>query len=333
MRTVGIFIAIVLIAPAPFGARAADRDAGYQYGGQAFLGEELPPLLRQKLFEIDLETNEQRKQAIDQFIVEKFLAERAALQGLSASQVRQQLLSVPVPSDAEVRAFYENNKQRIGRPFDQSKNDIADYIKGQRELAKTQILLGRIKAEKQYEVILPTPKQPQFEIATEGFPYRGNPEAKVTIVEFADYQCPHCKAAIAVLSRLAKEFGDSIRIVYRDFPVNRSGISREIAKGASCADQQGRFWEYHDLAFEYQDVLATDSPAAFARDLSLDTQAFKQCLDAPQTESRVANSFAEAVALGLSGTPTFFVNGRQLHVHGDLEGPLLDAVKVALQGE
>lgn len=330
------FIRIVLIAtltavPFTAPAQAQDQDQpGFRYGGESFFGENLPGRIRQQLYEMELKMNREREQLFDQFVVQQYIEERAETQGKPVEQVQQELLGVPEPETAAVRQFYDQNRQSIGQPFEQVKGQIAQYIQQQQTQRKVEALVQQVKDEKGYEVALPEPQAPVFDINVAGYPYKGAKDAAVTVVEFADFQCPHCKNATGVMNQLVERFGDRVRVVYRDFPVNRSGISREVAEGAVCADRQSSFWAYHDLAFERQDSLAMDSPVRLAEALSLDMSQFQSCLESGQPEAKVTKSQAEGVQLGVTGTPSFFVNGRPLHVHGDLEKPLMDAVEAAL---
>lgn len=329
MTTFTRILLIAVLSAVPFTAPAEDQP-GFRYDGESFFGEDMPGRIRQQLYEMEMKMNRQREQLFDQFAVQQYIEERSEAEDKPVEQVQQELLGVPEPDPAAVRQFYDENRQSIGQPFEQVKGRIAEYIRQQQTQGKVDALVQRIKEEKGYAVALPEPRAPVFDINVAGYPSKGADDAAVTVVEFADYQCPYCKQATGVVDRLVERFGDRVRVVYRDFPVNRSGISREVAEGAVCADRQGSFWAYHDLAFERQDSLDTDSPTRLAEKLSLDMSEFESCLASDQPEAKVAKSQAEGVKLGVSGTPTFFVNGRQLHVHGDLEQPLMEAVETAL---
>ncbi len=145
------------------------------------------------------------------------------------------------------------------------------------------------------------------------------------IVEFADYQCSHCKEASQTLHRLLTQYKDQIQLTYMDFPINRSGISRKVAEGAVCADQQDKFWEYNNLAFENQSQLTNDSPLAMAKELQLDTTKFDTCVTSPNTAKKVKASELQAINLGIRGTPAIFVNGRKLEGH-EIDQALTKAV-------
>ncbi|MCW9045210.1 MAG: DsbA family protein [Alphaproteobacteria bacterium] len=308
---------------------AADA-IGYQYGGQEYSGSNMPANLRQKLFELEEKANEERQKTIDQHILEKYMMERAAAEGKPVGQLENEVLAGTNTDESDAKKFYDDNKARIQGSFEQVKGQIIQHLNNQKIREKTFALLQRIRSEKGYSVSLPQPVQPLFDIVTEGYPFKGNPNAKVTIVEFADYQCPHCKEASKLVKNLEKDYGDKIKIVYRDFPINASGISKKVAEGAFCAKEQGKFWPYHDLAFERQELLKAVTPEMLAEELGLDAKKFKACFENQATKTKIAASLIEGRELGLSGTPTFFVNGRQLHVHGDLEQPLRKAIDLAL---
>ena len=122
----------------------------------------------------------------------------------------------------------------------------------------------------------------------------------------------HCKAAKATLDKLMKTFDGKVRLVFIDFPVNPSGISLEVAHGAFCAGKAGKYWQYHDLAYERQSALDQASPAALAKDLKLDEKAFDACMKSDEPKKFVAKSKAEGDKIGISGTPALFLNGKKV---------------------
>ncbi len=300
------------------------------YDGQHYSGDSMPAALRQKLYELDIENNQQKRQAIDQYILNRYLQEKAQQENRSLREVQQQLLATEAPTEERVQQFYEANKSRIQAPLEQIRDKLVQFLRTQQLAVKQAQLMATIGQEKGYRLRLPEPQAPLFDIAIEGYPSKGNPEAKVTLVEFADYQCPHCKTASKAVKKLLERYGDQLQVVYRDFPINPSGISRKVAEAAVCADQQGQFWPFHDLAFERQSYLKAIKPDMLAQQLGLDMDKFNSCFALPETKARVTASLEEGQRLGISGTPTFFINGRQLHVHGELEPELIKAVEGAI---
>ncbi|MEZ5449825.1 MAG: thioredoxin domain-containing protein [Thiolinea sp.] len=169
-------------------------------------------------------------------------------------------------------------------------------------------------------------------INVEGLPAKGPEDAKVVLVEFADYQCPHCKHAGDALKPIAEQFKDDLRIVYADFPINRSGVSRKVAEGAACAFQQDKFWEYNALAFDSQRDLKADSAKKLAEELKLDMEAFDKCLASDYPAQQVARGEEEGKRLGVDATPSLFLNGRRLHLN-DLAAELPKEIEQILAGD
>lgn len=139
---------------------------------------------------------------------------------------------------------------------------------------------------------------------------KGGENAKVTIVEFSDFQCPACGAMYPVLKRIESEYGDKIKFVYRHFPLTSiHPFAEKAAEASECAALQGKFWEYHDKLFENQKNLEVSELKQYAVGLSLDFGQFNKCLDSGDMVSKVAKDGADAKSLGSTGTPTFFING------------------------
>ena len=132
-------------------------------------------------------------------------------------------------------------------------------------------------------------------------------------MEFADFECPYCVRIVSSLKRLEETYGDNVRLVFRQFPL--SSIHRHAQKAAEaslCADEQGKFWEMHDVMFEEQGTLGLTDLKEKAARLGLDSERFDACLDSSKYAARVAADFDAARRLGLTGTPAMFINGRFL---------------------
>ncbi|WP_207063317.1 thioredoxin domain-containing protein [Motiliproteus sp. SC1-56] len=301
------------------------------YDGKTYRADELPGALRQSFYELELQQHEQRQQAADQYIFNRYLQEEAEKQGVSVRELQEELLAPEEPTEAELRALYDANQSRIQGSFEQVRDNMATYLKNQRIQQQQQQLLEQVRKEKDYRFQQAPPTPPQFEITLEGYPSQGPADAPVTLVEFADYQCPHCKQAKPVVSEIVKHYGDRIRFVFKDFPLQPGGISQTLAEAAVCAEQQDRYWDFNALLFERQQFLKSVSADMLAEELGLDMKAFDACLTENPGQARVAASAAEARSLGISGTPAFFVNGRPLpHEHGPLQTRLIEAIEAAL---
>ena len=152
----------------------------------------------------------------------------------------------------------------------------------------------------------------RFVVDTEGDPAKGAAGAPVTIVEFADFRCGYCRRFLdQTLNPLLEAYGENVRFVYRDYPI-LGPDSHTAALAGECALQQDKFWEFHDLVYANQDDMSMDAFMTYATDLGMDAEAFAACVDAPETSQLVLRDYEAGQTLGVSGTPTFFINGKML---------------------
>jgi len=157
---------------------------------------------------------------------------------------------------------------------------------------------------------------------------RGPEDAPVTVLEYGDFECPYCGQAEPVLRELLRDFGD-VRYVWRHLPLNDVHASaQQAAEGAEAAAEQGAFWEMHDLLLEHQDALRVPDLVGYARDLGLDADRFEDDLRTRAGAARIAEDVDSADLSGVSGTPTFFINGLRHYGAYDI-GTLSDAVRAA----
>ena len=167
-------------------------------------------------------------------------------------------------------------------------------------------------------------------ISLDDDPMLGNPDAPVTVVEFSDFQCPFCsRFHQETLPLIVKNYVDSgqVNIVYRDFPIDRIHPNAKITHiAAECADEQGMFWQYHDILFERQSQWnkmdsesITNQVVEYAHLLSLDVDSFSECLRNPAIAAEVNADKADGTKYGATGTPAFFIGNEQtgyIHVNG-----------------
>ncbi|MFO1462176.1 MAG: thioredoxin domain-containing protein [bacterium] len=162
--------------------------------------------------------------------------------------------------------------------------------------------------------------QTPFAIDTTGRPYWGNPDAKIVIAEFSDMECPFCKVAAFNLKPILSDYKDKVKLVFMNYPLDKScnpAMERElhqnacqVAYAAHCAAEQGKFWEYHDAAFERQPRFSPEALQKIAQKLKLDMAAFQACLSSEATKAFVSADLEQGSKAKVQGTPTVFINGR-----------------------
>lgn len=153
---------------------------------------------------------------------------------------------------------------------------------------------------------------PRYDVTiSEDDPVLGPADAPITLIEFADFQCPFCQRyAQETFPRLREDYGDQIRFVYKDFPLSSIHADAfSAALSAQCAQEQDKFWEYHDLLFGGTLGLGREAYDSYAQQLGLDVAAFDQCLDEERYTDIVQADYAIGNQLGIQATPTFFING------------------------
>lgn len=154
---------------------------------------------------------------------------------------------------------------------------------------------------------------PFFDVITADDPQLGPQDAPVTIVEFADFLCPYCAEEAMVVRSITSKYPNEVRFIFRDFPIDEMhpGAS-DIHIAGACANEQGKFWAFHDKIFQNQDNLNSQTVKAFAAQAGLNIADFDQCINSGKYTQEVANDVKDGRRAGVVGTPTLFFNGRKI---------------------
>ena len=250
--------------------------------------------------------------ALDQLVADKLIEAEAAKE----KKTKQQLLeaevesNLDIPTAEEIEAFYNANKDRIPIPKEQALPQVKEYMIERSRSRYQDMLITRLKKDFGYKSYL---EPLRAQVATAGFPSKGPANAAVTIVEFSDFECPYCGGLFPTLKQVEKSYPEAVRIVYRQFPLsNIHPHAMKAAEASLCANEQKKFWEFHDSMFGNQQELSVPDLKQRAADLKLDTQAFNQCLDSGRQAGAIQADIQEGARAGVTGTPALFINGRLL---------------------
>ena len=254
-----------------------------------------------------------RRQALDAMIGDMLIEQAAKAKGLdSVAFTEAELVRRATPvTEQEVSTFFQQNQAQMqGKDLATMGPAIRRYLEEERRSEAHQTLVADLrKAGPPIRMILDPPRQ-DVEVASDD-PSYGGPAAAVTLIEFSDFQCPFCARVEPTLKRLRETYAGRIRIVWKDFPL--TSIHPDAFRAAvagQCAREQTKFWEYHDVLFEHQKALGVESLKQYAVDAGLDAAAFNACLDAAKYEERVQQHIKAGTLLGVSATPSIFINGR-----------------------
>jgi protein-disulfide isomerase len=248
------------------------------------------------------------RKAMDDYITEILLEQQAQKENVTVDQLLDRHVNSTVPtatpSEEALQLYYEgiNSKE----PFEKMRGPILDHIREARIAKAKAAYLETLRS--QAKVVLHL-AQPRTTISTKGAPVRGIPNAPVTIVEFADYECPYCQQVQPALDKLEAEYKGKIAFAFKDLPLPMHPHAQKAAEAAHCAGAQGKYWEYHDQLFQTKQLEIPQLKESAAA-IKLDTKAFNECLEGGKQLEEIKASSAEAVALQLQGTPSFFINGR-----------------------
>lgn len=247
--------------------------------------------------------------ALQAEVLDRVLSAEAEKQGESVDELLTSEAGRDLaPTDSEVTAWYEANKARLaGRTLEQLGPQIAEYLLALRRQQVSANLFQKLREDWGVTLDLGPYRVP---LHNEDAPARGADNAPVTLTEFSDFQCPYCGRLTPSLDRLREEMGDTVRVVFRQFPIPSLHPNAEKAAEASlCAEEQGEFWEMHDLMFAEQDRLSPDDLREKAERLELDVPAFDECMASGRVVDRIRQDQSEGRSLGVHGTPALFVNG------------------------
>ena len=244
-----------------------------------------------------------KRQTLESMTSEYLIEQAAQRDKLSvADYLKKEYAAKSAVTEADAKKFYDKNKSPGTPPFDQIKPQVM-------EMLNRQALIERLRKDEPVKILL----EPQrVAVNSSGHPALGGKDAPVTIVEFTDFQCPFCKKTEDTLKQLRARYGDKIRLVHMDFPLPFHSHALDAAKGARCANEQGKFWQFRDALFADQNKLAPADLKATAKRLGLNTGQFDACFDKAKYESQVKTDVAAGEKVGVDGTPAFFIDGRPL---------------------
>lgn len=281
--------------------------------GQAVTLDELEKALAPQLAKLQDQKFQLMESKLEELIGERLLALEAKRRGITVEELLKAEVASKVAevTDAEVTTFMTQNKARLQGDPAELRPKVREYLKEQKVQASHHAYLAGLKQRTKVERFLEEPEPTRVHVSAEGAFTQGPKDAPVTIIEFSDFQCPYCSRVIATLKEVVRLYPKQVRIAFRDFPI--AGLHPKAAKAAEaarCAGEQGKFWEYHDLLFESQAQATPADFKRFAEQLKLDASRFATCLDSGKHAAAVASDVQEGTRLGITGTPTFFINGR-----------------------
>ncbi len=278
-------------------------------GGQQITEDDLAPLVAGQLRPLRDQEYQIKKKALENLVNQRLLEAEAKKKDLSTDKFLEQEVDSKVaePTDAEISAVYAVQKDQINRPFEEVKPQLQQNLKRARIQQARQDYYLKLREQAKVSVLLGPPR---MEVGFDPARVRGNPKAKVMIVEFSDFQCPYCSQVTGTLKNVLAKHEGVVALAFRDMPVTQIHPQALMAaEAARCAGEQGKFWEYHDLLFGDQNRLDKNGLLEKAKTLKLDEKQFDSCLTSEKYKAQIQQDSQEGMRAGVSGTPGFFING------------------------
>lgn len=322
IRSSSWILAVIAIVSTPAQAQRPASTPLASVDGINITADDLDGVIGPVTWPLDERLYQIRKQALDALIKQRMLEREAArrkvsLQSLIDTEVTSKVAPV---TDDEIDAKAKADSS-------QSRDEIRQSLLKEKVAFQLTKFVATLERKSSVRMMLDAPRAPRSMLEPAKAPSKGPANAPVTIVEFTDFHCSHCREAEAVLNQVLATY--PVRLVHRDLPLdNVHPRAREAHEAARCADAQGRFWPYRELLFAGEPK-AGDALKTSARSANLDLAAYDRCIAGGSGRVAIEADLADAKRLGVKTTPTFFVNGRELEGPATLEA-FASAIRTAL---
>lgn len=315
MRLNTKFLAGWLIILSSFSLLAAnklDSQAAAIIDNQIITKDQLHSEIEQELYEAELKIYEIKLNQINNMLLQRLIDSHPFSGGLQAQEfLDKYVIKDSTVSSQDIEAFIKTNRIPAEKINSEFKDKITQYIKS--EKARVYVSNWFAIQSKEHGVVinLVKPQRPRKIIPIGDSPVIGNQDAKITIVEYSDFQCPFCARAESTIKRLRKEYAGNIKLVYKNFPLSFHGEAFLAAEAGMCAKEQSNdyFWQLHDKMFADPRGLKRSGLKGKVTQLRMNVEKFESCMDNKKYYSQVNRDIAEGRNFGVNSTPVFFING------------------------
>ncbi len=239
------------------------------------------------------------------------IQQEAQRRGISVNDLIAEIAAEGRVDAAEIAAAYESSRsQLVGLPEFEAKEQIRENLARRRRAEAYRRFIEDLRKGAQVPIFLEPDARLTLAVDPRTDAVRGPADAPITIIQFADFECPHSRNAQGALQKLLRENPDKIRLVFKHFPLPSYQSAFLAARASLCAQQQGRFWEYHDALFSATPPFSRPDLELLAARIGLERGRFAECLSSERYNDRISEHVRSAQTAGVTGTPTFVVNGR-----------------------
>jgi protein-disulfide isomerase len=278
--------------------------------------------IESELYEAESKLFEIKFNKLKTILLQRYMDKDSRKKGLSNDEFLEKYISKDVKiSEKEIEAFIKDQNIPAEHINPQVREKIRGYLEMERKKEAVDKWLSEQTAKTPVEIYVQKPRRPSFPVEVGNAPFAGGKDAKVTIVEFSDFQCPFCAKGADLLRDIKKKYGDKVKVAFKNFPLPFHNHAEMAAVASLCANEQsmGAFWKMHDEMFANQESLDKDGLKKLATKAGLKVDDFDKCLSENKYLAQVRADMEEGKKLKVKSTPTFFVNGQLINGAQPLE--------------
>lgn len=303
---------LAFISFTTFAANNTDNRAAAIIDNQIITNQQVFDNIADKLYEAEMKVYEVKLNQLNSMLLVRLIESSPLSKGLNPQEFLDKFVIKPrVISENEIQQFIKSKRIPQEQINPELKEKVRSYIQNENARKAVSKWFTIQSKERGVVINLVKPQRPRLEVPIGDAPTFGNEDAKITIIEYSDFQCPYCAAAESKIKQLQKNYPGNIKLVYKNFPLGFHGEAFSAAEAGLCAHEQSEsyFWQLHDLMLADPRGLKRAGLKSKATKLGLDVAKFEQCMDTKKYFSNVNRDIAEGQRFGVNSTPIFFING------------------------
>lgn len=265
------------------------------------------------IFEQEKKLYDLKFNQLKSIVIKKLVQKEPDAKGMSPEEyLDKKVLSGIAPTQAAIDNFVKERKIPKEHLNDQLKQRIKDFLSRDLKVKAVDEWLAKKSKSNSIEIFLKRPDRPFFDVKAGDAPFKGGVDAKVTIIEFSDFECPFCAKGKDLVTEISKKYGKKVKIAFKHFPLPFHKRAKAASNASMCvhAQKKDAFWKMHDELFDNQQELTTEGIEKMAGKMGIDMAKFKECVSKGEFMAYIDKNIEEGKKVGVKSTPTFFVNGR-----------------------
>ena len=306
-------MAVIACAQQPAATTGSEGDEVVaRIGDEVITATELEAMVGPSLVKLRQDIYDTTVQELNGQIFERLVTEKATAEGLTKDEYLARYLEGKAgePDESEIVKIMSMYRSRLAQDDAQARQQVVQALMQQQQARAIEELKNELFAEAGVVILL---QPPRAEVAiSDGTPSRGPEAAPIVLVEYTDYQCPYCSRAQPTIDAVMERYNGLVRHVFKNLPLPMHNQAQLAAEAALCAQDQGKYWEFHDWLFQNQRTMNRDTMIAEAGELGMNVDLFTTCITDGTHQAAVDADVKEARGFGITGTPGFMINGRVL---------------------